>query len=313
MLNLLRNENMKIYRRARTWIMLAILIIITILSSGLMAHYSPDLTNNNWRVEEQQSLQMNQQMMSTKDLPATIRENVQRAVQISEYRLENNIPPESSSMWGAANQLIVNLMQLVTIFVVIIAGDIVANEFSSGTIKLLVIRPISRTKLLLSKYVATMSFGLTTLALLFIVTSLSVGIFYGFEGSALPHLYLSNGVVKEMNMAVYIWNTIGYHSISIIMVATLAFMISTIFRSSSMAIGISIFTFLISQILVPLLARFEWMKYYLFTNVDLTQHLEGLPIIEGMTLGFSISVILIYFVIMNAISWLVFNKRDIAV
>jgi ABC-2 type transport system permease protein len=313
MFNLLRNENMKIYRRARTWIMLAILIGITILSSGLMAHYSPNLSNNDWRVEEQQSLQMNQQMMNDKDLPAQVRENLQRAVQTSEYRLANNIPPESTSMWGAANQLIVNLMQLVTIFVVIIAGDIVANEFSTGTIKLLAIRPISRTKLLLSKYVATMAFGLTTLALLFIVTCLSVGIFYGFEGSAIPHLYLVDHAVKEMNMVFYIWNTIGYHSISIIMVATLAFMISTIFRSSSMAIGISIFTFLISQILVPLLARFEWMKYYLFTNVDLTQHLEGLPIIEGMTLGFSISIILIYFIIMNAVSWLVFNKRDIAV
>lgn len=313
MLNLLRNENMKIYRRVRTWIMLAILIIITIFSSGVMAHYSPDLTNNNWRAEEQQSLQMNQQTVNAKGLPDTVRENVQRAIEISKYRLANNIPPESSSMWGAANLLIVNVMQLVTIFVVIIAGDIVANEFSSGTIKLLAIRPISRTKLLLSKYIATMLFGLTTLAILFIVTCLSVGSFYGFEGSAIPHLYVSDGIVKEMNMAIYIWNTIGYHSISIIMVATLAFMISTIFRSSSMAIGISIFTFLISQILVPFLARFEWMKYYLFTNVDLTQHLNGMPIIEGTTIGFSITIILIYFVTMNAVSWLVFNKRDIAV
>jgi ABC-2 type transport system permease protein len=313
MLNLLRNENMKIYRRARTWIMLAILIAITILSSGLMAHYSPDLSNSNWRADEQQSLQMNQQTVNAKGIPDSVRESLMHAIQISEYRLENNVAPESASMWGASNQLIVNLMQLVTIFVVIIAGDIVANEFSTGTIKLLAIRPISRTKLLLGKYFATMLFGLTTLALLFIVTCLTVGIFYGFEGSSIPHLYVSDGEVKEMNMALYIWTTIGYHSISIIMVATLAFMISTIFRSSSMAIGLSIFTFLISQILVPLLSRFEWMKYYLFTNVDLTQHLEGIPIIEGTTLGFSISIILIYFIIMNVVSWLVFNKRDIAV
>ena len=60
------------------------------------------------------------------------------------------------------------LIILVTLFTVIIAGDMVAGEFTRGTIKLLLIRPASRSKILLSKYVTTLLFAATLLVILFI-------------------------------------------------------------------------------------------------------------------------------------------------
>ncbi|CAN7202577.1 ABC transporter permease [Rossellomorea sp. LjRoot5] len=49
-----------------------------------------------------------------------------------------------------------NLLMIIQLFTLIIAGDIVSSEFSSGTIKLLLIRPISRVKILLSKYITVL-------------------------------------------------------------------------------------------------------------------------------------------------------------
>ena len=43
----------------------------------------------------------------------------------------------------------------ILIFSVIVAGTIVSNEFQKGTIKLLLTRPYSRNKILLSKYIVS--------------------------------------------------------------------------------------------------------------------------------------------------------------
>jgi ABC-2 type transport system permease protein len=90
-------------------------------------------------------------------------------------------------------------------------------------------------------------------------------------------------------------------------------MISTVFRSSSIAIGLSIGLSFIGTAIANFLSQhnYSWAKYYLFENTDLTQYLNGTPMIAGMTLQFSIGVLVIYFLIFNLLSWIVFNKRDV--
>jgi ABC-2 type transport system permease protein len=61
----------------------------------------------------------------------------------------------------------VNLITMVTIFTVIVAAESVAGEFSGGTIKMLLIRPASRSKILLSKYISIFTFAVLLLAVLF--------------------------------------------------------------------------------------------------------------------------------------------------
>ena len=57
--------------------------------------------------------------------------------------------------------------------------------------------------------------------------------------------------------------------------------------------------------------KFEFAKYILFANTDLSQFIGGEPFIEGLTLPFSISVLVIYTVVFLVISFVTFNKRDI--
>lgn len=55
-----------------------------------------------------------------------------------------------------------------TIFTALVAADSVAGEFTWGTIKLLLIRPWSRSKILLSKYISMVLFSLFSTLLLIV-------------------------------------------------------------------------------------------------------------------------------------------------
>ncbi|WP_159882827.1 ABC transporter permease [Paenibacillus puerhi] len=253
LLSLVQNENMKIYNRMRTWIMLGILVL-TIISAGIL-------------------------MKVVLDLPYT----------------------HVLQFMGATTYL----TGLCTIFSVIIAGDIVASEFSWGTIKLLLIRPASRSKVLASKLIAALLFMICLLAIHFIFSYFTGLILFGAGAPLIPGGESFAGIVR-----VYLLDTV-----SIVMTVLLAFMISAAFRSSSLAIGLSIFLLLTKDGVVMVLARlkYEWVKYFVFANTDLTPYLTGgKPPIEGMTLGFSVTVLVAYAVLFYVVSWLLFTKRDVA-
>lgn len=247
---LIQNENMKIYRRSASWILMGILILINVLMAFVM----------------------------------------------------------SSSMFGDMHAMdfvanSANLLAYITIASVVIAGGIVASEFSWGTIKLLLIRPVSRTKILLSKYAALLLYAL----LLIIVTWVS--------SSILGLLFF--GVSHEPQTTIgAILKNYGLLSVDLLMTITFAFMISTVFRSQALAIALSFIIMFFSTTIVQILAGLEysWGKYILFANTDLRQHLEGgYTIFEGTSLGFSVAVLIAYFVLFHLISLYVFRKRDVSV
>lgn len=196
------------------------------------------------------------------------------------------------------------LAPLVTIFSVIVAGDSVASEFTWGTVKLLLIRPASRGKILWAKYVSVLLFIVELLLLMLIISYFTGLVLFGVSGSVAPDETLTA-----------ILQRYGIKAIEIVMTATLAFMISTVFRSSSLAIGLSIFLMFVSGPIVAILVqlRYTWVKYLLFANTDLTPYFHGgKPVVPGMTLGFSLAVLAAYWIVFYAVSWLLFTKRDVA-
>ncbi len=249
---LIQNEQMKIYTRLRTWIMLAV-VVLAVISMGAMM----------------------------------------------KYVLESGMNHVLQFMSFSAG-----LTMLVTIFSVIVAGDSVASEFSWGTVKLLLIRPASRGKILWAKYVSVLLFIAELLLLLLIISYFTGLVLFGVSGSVPP-----GGTLPD------ILQGYGIKAVEIVMTATLAFMISTVFRSSSLAIGLSIFLMFVSGTIVVILVqlRYVWVKYLLFANTDLTPYFHGgKPVVPGMTLGFSLAVLAAYWVVFYAVSWLLFTKRDVA-
>ncbi len=260
-LQLVRNENMKIYFRIRTWVMFGILIILQ-LAISIIAKLVTDTDPNNW------TMMLN----------------------------ETGI-----------------LLVIVTIFTVVASADSVAGEFTSGTIKLLLIRPWSRSKILLSKYISLLLLALFMAVVVFVLTLVVNILFFGYDSS--PDVVSKVlHVQRDLPVIGYMILYYFYEFVSLIITVTLAFMLSTVFRSGGLAIGLSLFVLLAGGTVSGLLSMLDygWVNYILFLNMNLSTYLNGTPIKEGMTMGFSVAVLAVYYVVFIAVTWLIFNKRDVA-
>lgn len=312
---LVQNENMKIFRRLRTWIMVLLLLGALGLMTGLIKWNDFQTDQTNWREQVEQSVQNNKAYLAKMpdDALPEERKEIEDAIKTKEYALEHDINPNEQTLWdivGASTFMIL----LVTMLTVIVAADMVAAEFTWGTVKLLLVRPASRGKILLSKYISTLMFALFLLVLTFAASVLFGGLAEGFGTVSYPALYVgADGAVHEQSMVISVLQKYGLNAVQLVMYVTFAFMISAAFRSSAMAIAFSLFFMLVGNTLVMIFRQYEWVKYVLFANIDLSQYLAGgTPIRPEMTLQFSVIMLVAYFAVFHIVSWLLFTKRDVA-
>ncbi|MEK3853028.1 ABC transporter permease [Cytobacillus sp. FSL H8-0458] len=318
MLGLIQNEWMKIFRRPGTYVMIGLLLIMATVAGAFIKYQEsggsvPD--NMEWKRGLQTQNESYQKQLDEmgETVPRDMKEQYQREIALNEYRIQHDISPnEEYSVWGFVSDTS-QLIEFAGLFTIIIAGGIVASEFTWGTIKLLLIRPIKRVKILGAKYIVVILFGLMLLALLFGYSALLGSLLFGLPEKAIPYLYYYNGTVEEQSMGLHLIAYYGLKSINMLMLATMAFMISAVFRNSSLAIGLSLFLMFMGGQVTRLIAmKYDWAKYSLFANTDLLQYFEGVPMVQGMTLGFSIMIIFIYFLLFQALAFYVFNKRDVS-
>jgi ABC-2 type transport system permease protein len=313
-LHLVQNENMKIYRRTGTWVMFGLLLVAIIGMAFLMKAHLSSQSEDDWKqslMKENKSMEI--QLRKEEILPH-VKDELQKMIAINQYRIEKDIPPMEGTMWEFARDAGKTLIPLITLFTVIIGANSVAGEFSWGTIKLLLIRPVHRSKVLLSKYLATLLFSLVMLFSMFLLLLLVGGIVHGFDGWDLPHLYHDGEQVKEQSMPLHLATLFALGSVELVMMVTFSFMVSTVFRSSSMAIGLSIFLMFAGNQAVFILSKWDqdWIKYLLFANTDLSPYFgDGTPLVDGITLSFSLMVLGIHFLLFHLIAWWLFIKRDI--
>ncbi|ASA26065.1 ABC transporter permease [Paenibacillus donghaensis] len=254
--SLIHNENIKIYRRIRTWIMLLIVAAMSTLLPVLVYFTSDgESTIGLWS-------------------------NFQTTTSVSFF--------------------------LVTIFTVVVAADSVAGEFTWGTVKLLLIRPWSRSKILLSKYLSVVLFSLLSTAVLI---AFGLGASYLFSSST------SGGITDAASWtpAEYAFMEILCRYVDLFVTTALAFMVSSVFRASGLAIGLSMFIMFAKDIFVAIFNpdRFEWARYLIFSHMDLRSYLLT-DTVGGSTLGFAVGVLAAYYVLFLAVAWIVFRKRDVA-
>ncbi|BCB05691.1 ABC transporter permease [Bacillus sp. KH172YL63] len=196
-----------------------------------------------------------------------------------------------------------NLLIVIQIFCLIIAGDIVSSEFSAGTIKLLLIRPANRMKILLSKYLTVLVIATVFTAGHFLFSAL-LGALWFYDS------FLDLDVNFFIVAGAYV-----LRFLEMVVICSIAFTLSAVTRSSSFAIGTTIFlTFSAGTLLILMNERgLEWGRYLLLANTDLQQYFFSSPPFEGMTFGFSVVVILVYLIGFGGLAGWVFGRRDVDV
>lgn len=243
-------------------------------------------------------------------------------LQMDWYSLENDVP-QTKFVSDARSSLLDTYkvyLSIAVVVAIIIGGGIVASEYSTGTVRLLMIRPVSRWKILLSKLMAVVIFGYITLFMGIIVNTISSGIAFSFGDYSVPMLVMKNGEVITKNFFVYLMPNILFISISMIFIISVVFTLSTVIRNTAFAVGITMAGFLGSTTAVTLAAHLgmKWVSKTCLPYINLTNYVDESYIINSLkemgwnlnpTLGavhlMAIAVVLI------VISFAVFSKRDV--
>lgn len=308
MLNLIRNEWMKLWHKKSTWVMVTLLIAMIIGLVAITKWIERNTETPAWEQTVTEELTMVKQQLAATDLNDETKKGLEEQQMLLQYRLDEGVAPLSSKGFEGFMMDSYGMSSIITLLTVIVAAGIVASEFSQGTIKMLLARPVRRWKILTSKFLTVVAFGLVLTAISYVVSLIIGMIFYESSGGSL--LEVVNGQVTEVSYWLKsIWlNVLALGDV--IIIASFAFAIGTVFRSSSLAIGIAIFLMFTGTQFAFLLRNYEIVKYILFSHT-FTQIEKGGSFIEGMTTPFSVTVLVIYFVFFLAISYLTFTKRDV--
>ncbi|MEH7652836.1 DUF2705 family protein [Bacillus safensis] len=313
MIRLIQNEWMKISYRVGTWIMVGLLVLgmIATLIFAVKTN-DEDQAAGDWKTELRTVNKGKKQELKEDNL-AFYKRSLEKDIAINEYRIKHDLPPADQFGKNAWSYVKINadLLQLVGVFVIIIAATIVSAEYKHGTIKLLLIRPPSRLKILISKYITVQLYALLLVMVLFILSFILGAIFFGLNTDYVNLVYQNGEVIERSQFANMVYYYLARCAMFVVL-GTLSFAISTIFRSEAMSIAISVLAYIVGGTITSILMFFfDWAKYLLFAN-DPSQYFgDTSTVIEGMSLGFSLTVLVIYWAIFLAIALIVFQKREV--
>ncbi|HZE83944.1 MAG TPA: ABC transporter permease [Puia sp.] len=216
------------------------------------------------------------------------------------------------------------LLIQVPLLVALVAGDMVAGEANMGTLRLLITRPVSRTRLMLVKFGASVIY---TVLLLIWMAVLALFLSMWLFGTN-DMLIARSNVMEQIGRADVLWRYIaafGYASVALSTVAALAFLLS-VFAENSIGpivstISIVIVLTILSEMKIPIYDN--TVKPWLFTShmlawkgffysrsngegAAIPGSVENLPAILR-----SLGVLLAYIVAFVTSAIWVFNKKDI--
>lgn len=231
-------------------------------------------------------------------------------IELNEYRINEQLPPVTAEKFM---NTIMNLNLLVELFVVIIAAGLIGSEYSSGTIKLLLIRPRSRLSIIMSKWITAIVSYSALIAIVFIGAFATAAIKYGIHDTFADRLVFHGDGIRFESAVWYNAKQLLMISVQPTIIITIAFMLATVMRGAAIATGVSLFISFTSTIITDQLSRFNWVKYTLFANTNLDQYETGQVYSPDMTLGFSIAVLCIYMAVFMFVTLTAFIKRDVSV
>lgn len=237
--------------------------------------------------------------------------------EINRYIIENNVDiNKGNDIRGILRNFFSEYGLFIIVMVIMIAGTIVSEEFSKGTIKLLLVKPYPRYKILMSKWITVMIMILFSIVALIVMELIVGGIIFGYDSLSVPVLHY-NFDTQSLE-AINVFADLGLQTITqlpkVILLAMLAFSFSTLFTNSAVAIAIPLLGYMSADVINNLVVNFkvDFMRFFVSLNWDFGQYLYGnLPKLEGLTLWFSAIICILYFVAMIIPTFITFKKRNI--
>ncbi len=279
------------------------------------------LGTRDWRTMLQQDIVNKQNRLSSTGISEEWKKQLQISIEQQQYYLDHDINPTEPGAPTFVREFLQHAIQLLLpLLVMIIASDIVSSEHSAGTVKLLLTRPVKRWRILFSKYM-TLILSVSFLIMAFAVLSYLIsGLVFGYNGWSAPILTgftVENGELSTAGVHLvpqwkFLLMVFGLAWFVSLVVGTLSFMLSTLIKSTAAGMGVMLACLIAGMILTNMVSSWESAKYLFMVNLTPTQYLTGgTPPIEGMTLGFTLMVLLIWGIAGIFVSFFTFTRKDV--
>ncbi|TFJ45490.1 hypothetical protein CKN80_07475 [Carnobacterium divergens] len=347
MINLVVNETRKLIFRKSFYVYLGLIFVLTLAAGSLQVYFSqqsaeytveengksvtktlekdePLFTFDDegkpvTNLEDAMLLSRDRYLMASKkeklDYPEELKSAKNELAYYEKYYESGATPITSNNGGQSAGSFFAGLagmLSIVNMVVVIVASISVASEFSDGTIKLLLIRPFKRSQILLSKLIVCLLFG----AFITLFTMLSAGIvgliLFPIQSFMLP-ASASLGAVSAIKAAGMLAAT---NYLLIVFYSAISLMISAVFRSQALAVGIGMLTVFASTIIngMLMIAIPKWpiLKWSIFNLLNVNTFSQGGVMPGELSLMQTSIALLGYSVVIYLVTMFIFKKRDIA-
>ena len=236
------------------------------------------------------------------------------SMKVCEYILENrlNINKENS-----VNYMLRTISSDYEIFLVILIFVIcsisICEEFQKGTIKLVLIKPYSRGKILLSKYFASIiMFVISVLVLT--VLQLGVGIYlFGLDSLRMPVVFYDGGICKY---SIWIYMLIRFVSRMpfFMLLFGIGYLVGVLFTNTVISIVVPFMFYLFDSFVRDLGIKYHLgiIKYSIQANWHIEKFMfGGRDFYPGTDIYFSLVICFIYFIVLYFVTLYCFKKKDI--
>jgi ABC-2 type transport system permease protein len=319
---LVENEVLKLLRRRRfrvAWLILAVFLGIIVYAAAQGRERFRG--GKPWRVETQERIARLQTWLRSGRMMNSSERWARFEISRLQYHLDRNVDPEAISgplfVRGFANSASYLLLPLLAI---VFAADIVSSEFSQGTIKLLLTRPVGRLRVLASKFAALM-LAITLTVLFGAAAAYGIaGLAFGYAGWGAPLLtgFRASGSTFDPTgiREIALWKdailVFGLAWFAALVVGAIAFLCSVLLRSTAAAMGTMVAALVAGTILPRVASSWEAQKYLFVTNLPLPDYYSGSPPpIPGMTVPFSVAVLAVWAAAALLVAFGVFARRDV--
>jgi ABC-2 type transport system permease protein len=213
--------------------------------------------------------------------------------------------------WIIAQLIMNSLWVHVPFLITLVAGDQLAGEATAGTFRLILIRPVSRTRILNSKFITTLLYT-TSIVLTIALLSVGLGLLIFGSGDLLAIDRDTLTILPESEMWSRFALAYGLAILSMWVVASLAFLFSSFVEN---AIGpiIATMAVIIALLIISNLPveSFEPIKPYLFTTYENVWQQAFKNPLDWARIAKSCSVLAGYSAGFWLITLFVFRRKDI--
>ena len=198
--------------------------------------------------------------------------------------------------------------------VAVVAGDSIAGEASTGTLRYLLVRPVGRTKLLLAKLIALAVFVLGAV-LLVVLTSLAIGTaLFGTGAEAVGQAgsvtSLSGASLSPNDVVLRLAGAVGYIVLSMLGFGAIALFLSTL-TESALGAALGAISVLVTSSVLEALEAATIVKPYLPTHYWLSWIDFFRDPILWRNIDSGITLQLVYIALFFAAAWANFATKDI--